>query len=214
MVINGETSDTKSINAEVPQGSILGPMLFLIYINDIVNNIFCNIKLFADDTSLYLVVDNEYEAAEQLNKDIESIHQWSQKWLIKFNPDKTEMMTISKKNITNSTIHPPVYMDNVIIKEVETHKHLGLTVSEDGNWNEHVKNIMIKVSSRLSVFRRVKLKLKRSHLQTIYISFIRPLMEYSDIVWDNIADYLKQSLESLQLEATRIVTGATKLTCC
>ena len=71
---------------------------------------------------------------------------------------------------------------------------------------------MIKVSSRLSVFRRVKIKLKRSHLQTIYISFIRPLMEYGDIVWDNITDYLKQSLESLQLEAARIVTGATKLT--
>ena len=67
---------------------------------------------------------------------------------------------------------------------------------------------MIKVSSRLSVFRRVKFKLKRSHLQTIYISFIRPLMEYGDIVWNNIPDYLKQSLESLQLKAARIVTGA------
>jgi hypothetical protein len=174
VVINGETSDTKYINAGDPQGSILGPMLFLIYINDIVNNISCNVKLFADDTSLYLVVDNEYEAADKLNKD--------------------------------------VYMDNVIIKEVETHKHLGLTISEDGNWNEHVKNIMIKVSSHLSVFRRVKFKLKRSCLQTIYISFIKPLMKYSDIVWDNIPDYLKQSLESLQLEAARIVTGATKLT--
>ena len=71
---------------------------------------------------------------------------------------------------------------------------------------------MIKVSSHLSVFHRVKFKLKRCHLQTIYISFIRPLMEYGDIVWDNIPDYLKQSLESLQLEATHIVTGATKLT--
>ena len=91
-------------------------------------------------------------------------------------------------------------MDNVIIKEVEVHKHLGLTISEDGNWNEHVKNIMIKVSSRLSVFRRVKFKLKRSHPQTIYISFITPLMEYGDIVWDNIPYYFKQSLESLQLE--------------
>ena len=58
-------------------------MLFLIYINDIVNNISCNIKLFADDTSLYLVVDNEYEAAEQLNRYIESIHQWSQKMVNK-----------------------------------------------------------------------------------------------------------------------------------
>jgi hypothetical protein len=67
---------------------------------------------------------------------------------------------------------------------------------------------MLKVSSRLSVFRRVKFKLKRSHLQTIYISFIRPLMEYGDIVWNNIPDYLKQSLESLQLKAARIVTGA------
>ena len=129
---------------------------------------------------------------------IESIHQWSQKWLIKFNPDKTEIMTISKKH--HKPHHPPVYMDNVIIKEFETHKHLGLTISEDGNWNEHVENIMIKVSSRLSVFRRVKFKLKRSHSQTIYISFITPLMEYGDIVWDNIPYYLKQSLESLQLE--------------
>jgi hypothetical protein len=60
VVINGETSDTKSINAGVPRGSILGPMLFPIYINDIVNNISCNIKLFADDTSLYLVVDNVF----------------------------------------------------------------------------------------------------------------------------------------------------------
>jgi hypothetical protein len=79
-------------------------------------------------------------------------------------------------------------MDNVIIKKVETHKHLGLTISEDGNWNEHVKNIMIKMSSRLSVFRRVKFKLKRSHLQTIYISFISSLMEYDDIVCDTIPD--------------------------
>ena len=71
---------------------------------------------------------------------------------------------------------------------------------------------MIKVSSRLSVFRRVKFNLKRSHLQTIYISFIRPIMEYGDIVWDNIPDNLRQSLESLQFEAIRIVTDATKLT--
>jgi len=79
--------------------------------------------LFADDISLYLIVD---EAADQLNKDIESIHHWSQKWLIKFNSDKTEIITISN-NIT--TI---VYMDNVIIKKVEADKQLELSISEDG----------------------------------------------------------------------------------
>ena len=81
-------------------------------------------------------------------------------------------------------------MENIIIIKVETHKHLGLT--EDGNWNAHVKNIVITVSSRLSVFRRVKCNLKRFHQQTIYIAFIRPLMDYGDIVWDNIPCYLKQ----------------------
>ena len=142
MIINGETSDTQYINAGVTQGSILGTMRFPININDIVNSIFLNIKLFPDDTSLYLGIDNEYD---QLNKDIESIHQCSQKWLIKFNPDKTE------KN--HKPPPPPVYMNNVIIKELEAHNHLGLNKSEDGNSNEHVKNIMIKVSARLSVLR-------------------------------------------------------------
>ena len=75
-------------------------------------------------------------------------------------------MTISKKH--HKPHHPPVYMDNVIIKEVETHKHLGLTISEDGNWNEHVKNIMTKVSSRLSVFRRVKKVSSANNLHIIY----------------------------------------------
>ena len=210
VVISGATSETKSTNAGVPQGSILGPILFLIYINDIVNDISSYIKLFADDTSLYLIVDNdEYQAAEQLNNDIEKIHQWSKNWLVKFNPEKTEIMTISKK--INKPHHPPVYMNNVIIKEVDTHKHLGVTISEDGSWNVHINTIMNKVSQRLSMFRKVKFKLKRLHLQTIYFSFIRPIMEYADIVWDNIPEYLKQSLENLQLEAARIVTGGNKL---
>ena len=102
-------------------------------------------------------------------------------------------------------------MNNVIIKEVELHKHLGVTISEDGSWNSHINDILVKASSRLSMLRKVKFKLKRMHLQSIYFSFIRPIMEYADIVWDNIPDYLTQSLENLNIEAARIVTGGTKL---
>ena len=98
VVIGAENSEIKYTNAGVPQGSILGPILFLIYINDIVNDISSNIKLFADDTSIYLVVDHdEYIVAENLNRDIDKINEWSKRWLVKFNPDKTEIMTISKK---------------------------------------------------------------------------------------------------------------------
>lgn len=124
VVIEGNRSQVFDIKAGVPQGSILGPILFLIFINDIVNEIFCNIKLFADDTSLYIVVEDEYASAELLNSDIEKIHQWSEQWLVNFNAQKTEAMTISKKFIKPH--HPPVYMNDNIIKEVENHKHLGL----------------------------------------------------------------------------------------
>ena len=79
MVINGSNSDWLSINAGVPQGSILGSLLFIIFINDIVQDIDAQIKLFADDTSLYLVVDDPIETAETLNGDLDKFHIWSEK---------------------------------------------------------------------------------------------------------------------------------------
>ena len=116
-VIEGNRSQVFDIKGGVRQGSILGPILFLIFINDIVNEIVCNIKIFADDTSLYIVVEDEYASAELLNSDIGKIHQWSEQWLVNFNAQKTETMTISKKVIKPH--HPPVYMNDNIIKEVE-----------------------------------------------------------------------------------------------
>ena len=86
--------------------SILGPLLFPIFINDIVDEIQCNIRLFADDTSLYIVVKDAYEAAIKINTDTEKIYEWSTRWLVNYNPKKSKAMTISKK--TNKPHHPPV----------------------------------------------------------------------------------------------------------
>ena len=88
------------IKAGVPQGSILVPILFLVFINDIVRDILCNIILFADDTSLYIVVeDDAYDAATLLNReDIDIIHHWSEQWLVNFNPRKTESMIFFKES--------------------------------------------------------------------------------------------------------------------
>ena len=97
VVIKGETSSYQNIKAGVPQGSVLGPLLFLIYINDIVNDIESVVKLFADDTSMYLRLDDPIRRTTVLNSDITKILTWSQKWKVDFNPAKTELMTISNK---------------------------------------------------------------------------------------------------------------------
>ena len=105
VVLPGANSDWTSVKAGVPQGSILGPLLFLLYINDIVENINSSTRLLADDTSLYIIVDNPTEAANQLNSDLSKIHQWATKWLVKFNPANSESVIFSRKH--NKPYHPP-----------------------------------------------------------------------------------------------------------
>ena len=127
--MSGANSDWTSVNSGVPQGSILGPLLFLLYIN-IVENINSSIRLFADDTSLYIIVDNPVEAANQLNSDLLKIHQWATKWLVKFNPAKSETVIFSRKQ--NKPYHPPLLLNQKQVNEVTSHKHfLGLVFSND-----------------------------------------------------------------------------------
>ena len=209
VVLPGVSSSLTSVKAGVPQGSILGPLLFLLYINDIVEDINSSIRLFADDTSLYIIVDNPFQAAEQLNSDLQKIHRWAAKWLVTFNPGKSESMLLSRKH--NKPFHPPVLMDQSQITEVKSHKHLGVIFSNDCTWHENLELIKSKAWKRINVMRKLKFELDKKSLQTIYFSFIRPLLEYADVVWNNCAQYESNELEKIQNEAARIVTGATKL---
>ena len=129
VVLPGASSSWTSVKAGVPQGSILGPLLFLLYINDIVEDINSSIRLFADDTSLYIIVDDPIQAAEQLNLDLAKIHHWADKWLVTFNPGKSESILLSRKH--NKPYHPPVLLNQTQIAEVNSHKHLGITFSND-----------------------------------------------------------------------------------
>lgn len=137
VVLNGQMSSWELIMAGVPQGSVLGPLLFLIFINDITYAIqHCKIRLYADDTSLFIEVDDRVRAAEQLEEDLNALSSWANTWLVKFSPPKTESLIISNKRHLEE--HPPIRMEGSVIQEVTHHKHVGVTLSRNLSWHEHI----------------------------------------------------------------------------
>ncbi len=143
---------------------------------------------------------------EILNADLINLDIWAKQWLVNFNPSKTEVIFFSLKN----TNRPILYFDNTVLQFVEHHKHLGLTFSEDGSWHQHISTIVSSASKVLGSMRLLKFKLKRQTLNNIYISYLRPLLEYASVVWDNCANYEKDILDKIQYDAGIIVTGLTR----
>ena len=122
VVINGVESTWAFLEAGVPQGSILGPLLFLVYVTDITDGIESDINLFADDTSLSQIVDDQTMSANILNADLKSLLQWASQWLVTFNPNKTEVITFLAK--TKKPYHPPLRFSGIPLKEVSHHIHI------------------------------------------------------------------------------------------
>ena len=158
VVLPGATSRWNSTNAIVPQG-FLGPLLFLVYINNIDGNINSKIRLFADDTSLFIIVDNPIDAARKLNSDLEMIHQWATKWLVTFNPSKTESLLQSRKQ--NRPRHPEITMSQQLITEINSHKHLGITLNGECSCHEHLSELKSKAWQRINIMRKLKFILDR-----------------------------------------------------
>ena len=132
VVIQGSSSSFLDTQAGVPQGSVLGPTLFLIYINDITKNITSTTKLYADDTSIYntIIKHHENESHIILQNDLNMVNSWAEKWMVNYNPRKTEDMFITRKhdeNIVNSNL----YFQTEKIQDVTNHKHIGLIHSSD-----------------------------------------------------------------------------------
>ena len=207
-VIDGQTSQWRSIDAGVPQGSVLGPLLFLIYINDITNDLESDCLLYADDTSLFDIVDSPDVSSTKLNNDLHKIDNWARRWLVTINPIKTVCITFSVKRF--KPYHADLFFEGKKIVEVSQRTHLGVTLSSNLFWRAHILGIYEKTNRRLNLFKGIQYKVSRETLNKLYRSLIRPLMEYADSLWDGCTDTESDHLESVQYEAAKVVTDAMK----
>ena len=185
------------------EGSIIGPILFIMYINDIVEKLISPTRLFADDTSFSYSNRDELQIKTVIDHDLEELDEWPKKWLMTFNSDKTEIMLFSNTDIPEFNFT----FNEKTIPITNSHKHLGVTFSSDAKWNIYVENILLSIYKHLNVLRKLKYKLSRKNLEKLYLVYIRPIFEYACEVWDNCGVGNSNKLDHLQLEAARIVTG-------
>ena len=204
MVVDGQKSETLDLKAGVPQGSRLGPLLFLIYMNDILNDIQSDILIFADDTSLFVSGSDPAETSVILNKDLQKISSWAEQWKVKFNTSKTKSMIFSNKLLNNS---PPLIFNDCYIELVNEHKHLGLYLSSSLDWKKQITEVCLKASRKLSVLRSVKL-LSRQTLDILYKLTVRSIIDYCLPVYCSTLKKTELAqLDNLQYRAAKLVTG-------
>ena len=207
VVIRSCMSSFKRVNAGVPQGSVLGPLLFLIFVNDISDSLLSLTRLFADDSSLFCSAASIPDIEGIINHDLRILVAWANQWLIKFNPLKTEAILFTLKQFEN---FPNLIFNGTQIQFVDDHKHLGLTLSKNGKWHSHIDKIINSAAKVIGIMRKLKFTLNRIALNQIYMSYVLPILEYSSIIWDGCTAQDSNALEKLQNEAARIVTGLTR----
>ena len=183
VVINGVTSSWKPIKSGVPQGSVLGPLLFLIFINDLPDNLVCNPKLFADDVSLNAFMYDRDTCTKDLKDDLNRLYEWSVKWKMIFNPDPNkpaEEVTFTNRT---STSYDTVSYAGVDVKSTDFHKHLGFILDSKMHYTKHLDCKIAKANQGITVIKRLFNYLPREALFQIYKSFIRPHLDYCDVIY-------------------------------
>ncbi|KAI8519197.1 hypothetical protein Bbelb_024540 [Branchiostoma belcheri] len=201
VVVDGHHSSFVRVLTGVPQGSVLGPCLFLAYINDLPNNLNTRARLFADDTAVYKVVVHPVQQ-DLLQQDLQSLEQRENKWDMTFHPEKCVYMPVtrSRKPLLYSYV-----LHGHTLEKVHKAKYLGITMSSDGSWDNHINNIVTKAKQVLGFLRR-NLKISSIKIkERAYKTFVRPLLEYAATVWDPYTQKNISKLEAIQHRAARFV---------
>ena len=204
--INNSCSNKLKVTSGVPQGSVLGPTLFIYFINDLPNVVQnTSIKIFADDTKAYKNIKSEKDV-NQLQKAINEMFEWTEKWLLRFNKDKCKILHLGTKNPKNDYFIGSEGQQ-IPLEKTELEKDLGVYVDENLNFKEHIKTTVKK--SNYACYKILKNFTYREDkiLVPLFKALVRPILEYGNVVWNNCIKKYMTKIENVQRKYTKHIKG-------
>lgn len=209
--VNVDNTDSELLNIKcgVPQGSILGPLLFIIYINDIVNSSkIANFIMFADDTNLFFKHKDLDKLENVINEELSRISVWFKLNKLSLNIKKTNYILFKPSKAKNSHNYGDlkIKIDNVLIIRVDKTKFLGVILNEHLSWKDHLKTLSNKISKSLGILLKIRKTLHSDTLLMLYRTLIQPYIEYCNIVWASESSSALTNLYRKQKKAVRVIT--------
>ena len=201
VTLEGEVSSTSSVTSGVPQGTVLGPLLFLVFINDMPDVVRSNIRLFADDALLYRSIHSPDDVTT-LQNDLVQLELWESTWQMAFNPDKCEVLRVSKKK---NLIDAHYSIHGTVLQNVDSAKYLGVSIQSGLSWKPHINNICKKANCTLGFLRRNLRSCPPRIKERAYFTYVRPILEYASPVWDPVSKELIRKIEMVQRRGARFV---------
>lgn len=202
-VIDNFKSSSSPVLSGVPQGSVLGPLLFLIFINDLPNSILSSIRLFADDCVLYRRISSQNDQLI-LQEDLNKIVNWCSLWLMSLNISKCQYMCVTRKR---QIINHQYSINSSALTQVDSYRYLGVTITNQLTWCAHITNLIKDCSKSLGLLKRSIFLSPVPVRKLAYETFIRTKLEYASAIWNPHQSYLINSLEAVQNRAARFIAS-------
>lgn len=203
VLVEGKESSSREVQSGVPQGTVLGPLLFLIYINDMSDNLSdgTRLRLFADDSMLYRVISTP-DDSKILQNDLNTLQEWEKSWKMEFHPKKCQVIRITHKR---QFIKSNYFIHNTQLTETNTAKYLGIMIDNKMSWDSQVDSVCSKANRTLAFIRRNLKSCPKDVKTKCYNTYVRPITEYCSSVWDPFTKKNIQKLENIQRRAARFI---------